>query len=75
VSEPRIIQPVRPTRPSYSLREAELLMRILLSSGHPQAEHLVTKLVTAAEQPGAYIELMERVRASVILNHEGPRTP
>lgn len=75
MNEPKIIQAVRPTRPAYSLREAEDLMTILLQSGHPQADHLVTKLVTAAEQPGPYLELMERIRTSLTLGTDEPAEP
>lgn len=75
MSEPKIIQAVKPTRPTYSLREAEDLMTILLQSGHPQADHLVSKLITAAEQPGPYLGLLERIRTSVLLGSEEPAEP
>ncbi len=75
MSEPKIIPAIKGTRPRYSHLEAEELMEIILASGHPRAEHLVGKLVTGAEQPGVYIRTLERVRASVTPNAEGPSGP
>ena len=75
MSEPKIIPAIKGTRPRYSHLEAEELMEIILTSGHPLAEHLAAKLVAGAEQPGVYIRTLERVRASVTLNAEGPSEP
>lgn len=72
VSQPKIIDPIPPTRPRYSHHEAELLMGIILQSGVPLAEHLVGKLVTGATgRPDVYAKALARVRTSIILNTDG----
>jgi len=72
MSQPKIIDVIPSTRPRYSHHEAEILMEIVLKSGHPLAEHLVGKLVTGATgRPDAYVKALARVRTSVILNADG----
>lgn len=71
-SQPKIIDPIPPTRPRYSHHEAELLMGLILKSGDPLAEHLVGKLVTGATgRPDVYAKALARARTSIILNADG----
>lgn len=66
---------IKPTRPVYTHRKAELLMEIILSSNHARADYLVGKLVEYANEPEVYDRLRQRVKNHITLTTENEHEP
>lgn len=62
---PVIRSAIARTRPVYTHLETEWLFDILLKSGHERAEHLLNRLVEAADRTDVYARTLERARTRV----------